>query len=98
MNEKDILNTLEEPERLITNEYYFRYIFKKTEKIVCAVFYILSELRVKREQDTLIAQVEKDTLEVLGYVGETLSLRTEGIEEAMRNLILKLTLLESKLR
>ena len=98
MVEKDILSTLEEPERLIANDYYFKYIFKKTEKIVCAVFYILSELQNKDIKNTLTDELETDALGVLVFVGETLTLQTEGIEDAMRRLVQKLTLLESKLR
>jgi hypothetical protein len=96
MQEKDILGTLEEPERLIENEYFYKYIFKKTEKIVCAVFYILAELRAK--DDMLRDSVEREALAVLSFIGRSLSLPTDGVEETMRTLVLRLTLLESKLR
>ena len=34
MNEKDNTLTFATPESLISDEYYYKFIFKKTEKIV----------------------------------------------------------------
>jgi len=98
MVEKDMISTLKEPESLIANEYYFKFIFKKTEKIVCAVFLILSDIKKNSAESTLVNDLEKEALGVLSFVGETLSRREGEKQEAARRLIHKLVLLESKLR
>ena len=49
---------------LIKDDEYFKYIFKKTEKIACAVFYITRSERDIRVGDKLVDRVE-DTSERL---------------------------------
>ena len=98
MVEKNIFVSLGEEENLLNNEYYFKYIFKKTEKIVSAVFYIISNSRKKTVNATLLDEVEKEALRTLSFAGEMLSLREEEAEQSLRTLALRLTLLQSKLQ
>lgn len=50
---------------LISNEAYYKYIFKKTEKIVCAVFYILEQVDKghKERPKSALEAVAMDALE-----------------------------------
>jgi len=90
--------SLGEPESLMSNEYYFKYIFKKTEKIVCAVFYILSDVRKKSTGSVVLDNLECRALETLTFVGSTLSLSTESAHHSVEQLVQRLVLLESELR
>jgi len=96
--EKDIFDTLKEPNLLLNNEYYFKYIFKKTEKIVCAVFYILSVLKNKEKDKELLRAVEARALGVLERAGKTLSVREEEAPRSARPLAEEFVMLESELR
>lgn len=98
MKDKSIIETLKEPERLISNEYYFKYIFKKTEKIICAVFYILSNIKENESKSVLALDLERWALDTLTFAGETLRLEKNAASRRARNLIHRLVMLESKLR
>lgn len=47
------------PELLADEAEYFKYIFKKTEKIICAVFYILRTHNNFDQKDTLVLETER---------------------------------------
>jgi len=98
MQEKDIVSALKSTDRLIHNDYYFRYIFRKTEKIVCAVFYILSLLDKNLKEDTLVGDVESQALHTLSLVSLSLSSPIERVEEVRNRLVHEFVILESKLR
>lgn len=83
---------------LLHNDEFFKYIFKKTEKIVCAVFYTIRGSESMRHDDVLVRDLEDvssrlmDTLfTTLRAGGGTRELRLEDVSHA-------LLVLESKLR
>jgi len=93
---KDI--TLSTTERLIADEYYYKYIFKKTEKIICAVFYILNVDIKDKDRSPLIKDTEESAVTILKTV--TASLRSDQTEvrSAVETLLFDLIALESRLR
>ena len=97
MSQKDNQVLTREPEQLVSDEYYFRYIFKKTEKIACAVFYVIRAKKDIRED-----QVAKDTEDAasraLVDAVESLSTEISWSKNALRRILFRLIELESRLR
>ena len=83
---------------LIQDEYYFKYIFKKTEKIICAVFYILQDIKDISRNEELLSKVKDHCLTTLTLVADSLSVHADEAGEAAEILSLKLVALESQLR
>lgn len=85
-------------ETLLSDRHYYNYIFKKTEKIVCAVFYILQQKKDKEvhKKDTItdIEQAAKQTLE---RVIHTLSLEPHEAPPHLKDLLAGLVALQSYL-
>lgn len=57
MEHNETLLRPHEEERLLNDSNYFKYIFKKTEKIACAVFYILRQENITDSDVTLINDI-----------------------------------------
>ncbi len=57
MNTKD--NTINDSsfKKLLQNDNYYRHIFKKTEKIISVVFYIIQNLESTKKSETLISNI-----------------------------------------
>lgn len=76
---------------LLNNEDYFKYIFKKTEKIVGAVFYTTRSFGDNSDKDTLVELVEDRAMYVSAVSLETLTVprlgRTRSLEELQSGLI-----------
>jgi hypothetical protein len=88
----------EMPSTLAKNSEYYKYIFKKTEKIICAVFYILENQRHKDRDYTIIKDVEQSALRTMDAALKSLR---EDIGAAIGSVtVLRYALLEleSKLR
>lgn len=83
---------------LIQDEYYFKYIFKKTEKIVCAVFYILQSIKDLKGSEQHVRLLREHCSETLMFVVDSLSVPTDSADEAAELLSFKLVTLESHLR
>lgn len=98
MQEKDIVSALKSTDSLIQNDYYFKYIFRKTEKIICAVFYILSLLDKKNRDEQIITDIQSQALQTLSFVGTSLASSSERSEEIRQHLMRDFILMESKLR
>jgi DNA-binding transcriptional ArsR family regulator len=43
--------------KLLNNDNYYRYIFKKTEKIISVVFYILNNVQIDKKSETLVSNI-----------------------------------------
>jgi len=82
---------------LLHNDEYFKYIFKKTEKIVCAVFYTVRMNRDISHGDKVILDIE-DTAHQLMDISYK-ALRATGGSRQMRleDVSYALVVLESKL-
>lgn len=68
---KDYMDTKETPsktvlnDRMIEDNEFYKYIFKKTEKIVCAVFYILNTDTYKGHNESVITDAEQSAKALL---------------------------------
>lgn len=43
--------------KLLHNDNYYKHIFKKTEKIIAVVFYILNNIQIEKKSETLISNI-----------------------------------------
>lgn len=77
---------------------YYKYIFKKTEKMACAVFYILRSDVYNSQRDIVVSDLEASAQALLST--SLLSLRSTGRDIEVHALDLKHALIafESKLR
>lgn len=80
---------------LLSDGTYYKYIFKKTEKIVCAIFYVLGHAP-KSQESAPKAALERDAQEALNAALATLSCRAYGATEKLYALVHALVALESK--
>lgn len=83
---------------LSSDPIYFKYIFKKTEKIVCAVFYTLHNNKDINSDDEIIKDVERSAQRLLAVSLEVLESSKLTTESALRKVGHRLIELESKLR
>jgi hypothetical protein len=97
MDSKETFKSYESHKTLVENEEYFKYIFKKTEKIASAVFYITRSMPNDLKKDILVVKVENDTIAVLETAKKTLSVAYQGDYAVLNNLRIDLTSLESEL-
>lgn len=98
MDTKDILKATDSTRRLVQDDSYYKYIFKKTEKVVSVIFYVSNS----REKDTHTERVIEDVLDTArvahNQVLKTLEIRSHLAEEALRDAAHSLIALDSKLR
>lgn len=79
---------------LLSNADYYKYIFKKTEKIACAVFYIVQ--KDSSGQDTELADtLKRSATAALTEVLNTLSLKAHHAHRELYEVARTLTALES---
>jgi hypothetical protein len=99
MDKTDILERTIGANTLASDINYYRYIFKKTEKIVCAVFYILrSQTESIRHDDVIVKDLEDTAQRTLSVALHSLSTPLERKGEGAQKLGYALMELESKLR
>ncbi|MEX0917892.1 MAG: hypothetical protein WDZ93_01945 [Candidatus Paceibacterota bacterium] len=98
LNQKDIISAADTTKRLVQDEEYYRYIFKKTEKIVSVVFYILYNLPTDTKTEVHIADIQRTAQQVHDAILKSLETRIMHAEDAVRTAALALIALESKLR
>jgi hypothetical protein len=72
MDNKETVKGLSNTDILLYNEDYFKYIFKKTEKIVTAVFYTTRSLNDIDQSDRVIALLEDKATRLLETCEKTL--------------------------
>ncbi len=84
--------------RMLSNDEYFKYIFKKTEKIACTVFYILHNDLENAAKDTIIIDLENAAKDILDKALVSLSVKEEKIQVQLEELSFGLLTLESRLR
>lgn len=98
MDTQDIINATKTTERLIQNSDYYKFIFKKTEKIVSVVFYITHNLSHETKSDRYVEDIETTAREVHNVVLESLNVRAHVAEDSVRAAAHMLVTLDSKLR
>lgn len=98
MENKETLFKTNMSTTLAYDEEYFKHIFKKTEKIACAVFFITRSDRDMRMDDTVIVDVEKTTQELMDVSFRALRATDGSRRIRLEEVGYMLVELESKLR
>lgn len=98
MDTKDIMQASESTKRLVQNEEYYKYIFKKTEKIVSVVFYILHNLENDPKNSAHIEDIQHSARHAHDAVLQSLETRAHVAEDVIRASAHSLIVLDSKLR
>lgn len=98
LHTKDILNAHSASKRLVQDNEYYRYIFKKTEKVVSVVFYILHNTATDTRTEGHIADIQHAARQVHDAAIQSLETRMHAAEDAVREVAISLVALESKIR
>lgn len=80
------------------NDEYYKYIFKKTEKIACAVFYITRNETSFTHEDRLVKDLEDAAHTVLSETLVSLTVRERVLHRACMRIATQLVALETHLR
>lgn len=84
--------------RLSSDVNYYNNVFKKTEKIVSVIFYILSETKADKKSETHTQSIKDRALKTHELSLETLSLQPFEVAEGLLQFQYGLVALESTLR
>jgi DNA-binding transcriptional ArsR family regulator len=93
--EKD---TIIQIKRLSNETDYFNNVFKKTEKVISVIFYILSHINSTRANETHVSLIKDRTLKIHEVALATLRLKDGEVQEGLLTLQYALVDLESTLR
>ena len=85
-------------QNILNNVDYYKYIFKKTEKIACAGFYILRDNKSISRDDYVVADLEDASRTLSDIAIESLKENELHMAMTSRSLVHALVRLESKLR
>jgi len=94
-SEKD---TLVQIKRLSADPEYFNNVFKRTEKVVSVIFYILAHLEDKKDSQVHIDILKDRALDVHEVSLQTLRLQSQDVVDGVREFQYALVSLESTLR
>lgn len=83
---------------LLEDSEFYKYIFKKTEKIVCAVFYIFRTNQDIRQNDVVVTDVERSATDLMNVSLEGLKGTMQHADIYAKNIQHALITLEAKLR
>lgn len=83
---------------LITDAYFYKHIFKKTEKIVSAVFFIISKRQGIPQDNVVRADLERRAKDTHSVALSLLNLEPEAASYGMQTLLHGLVALDSILR
>ncbi|OGG85648.1 hypothetical protein A2392_02685 [Candidatus Kaiserbacteria bacterium RIFOXYB1_FULL_46_14] len=97
MDTRDIIKATESTKRLVQDESYYKYIFKKTERIVSVVFYVASTLEKDKRTEVQLEDILETAREVHNAILRTLEARAHLAEESIRAAAHSLIKLDSKL-
>ena len=99
MDSETLLKSHRKDSILLSNDHYYKYIFKKTENIVCAVFFILNKKDPNQEKTILkTSYIDLIGERVLSQVSYTLSLDQYSCETELLSLLQTLIEFQSVLR
>src|SRR3989338_3698928 len=82
---------------LLADSNYYKYVFKKTEKIVCTVLYLIGHAD-KGHDEMSVMSLKEAAHSVLNTALATLSCRTRTAHDQLYTVITAFVALESKLR
>lgn len=97
MDTKDILKATDAAKRLIQDENYYKYIFKKTERIVSVVFYILNSVPENTHTQAHVEDIQHAARAAHDAVLQSLETRAFAAEDIVRGVAHALVTLDSKL-
>ncbi|MEX0913248.1 MAG: hypothetical protein WDZ56_01815 [Candidatus Paceibacterota bacterium] len=98
MDTKDIIKATESTRRLVQDDTYYRFIFKKTEKVVSVIFYVSNNIETSKKTERVMEDILETAQGVHNSVIATLSVRAHLSEETLRDFAHSLIALDSKLR
>lgn len=98
MDTRDIIKATNSTQRLVQDDEYYRFIFKKTEKIVSVIFFVSNNIAKEQKGHSLIEDVLDAARLTHNAVLATLDLRAHLAEESLRTAAHKLIGLDSKLK
>jgi hypothetical protein len=98
MNTKDTTINDSSFKKLLNNDNYYRHIFKKTEKIVSVVFYILNNLDADKKSETLISNIASKAHFAHENALRTLEVKPVSSKEVLEQFAQSLVGLDSTLR
>ncbi len=98
MDTKDTSYQTKQQLRIADDVEFYKYIFKKTEKIVCAVFYILNADTREGQNDIIVRDAEESAKTLLDVVLLALRSPRSYVDVHAREIQHALLILESKLR
>lgn len=98
MDTRDLIKATQSTQKLIQDESYYKYIFKKTERIVSVVFYITQSIQEKDRYQRQIIDIEDTAKRLHDAVLASLSVRAHVAEETVQTVTHALIVLVSKLR
>lgn len=97
MDYKDLIRTVESTKRLVNDDYFYKYIFKKTERVVSVVFYVLHYVPDNKKTETFIEDIKETGKHVHDQILRALEARQQSAEEEIDGCVLALVALQSKL-
>ena len=97
MDTRDILKATDAAKRLIQDENYYKYIFKRTERIVSVVFYILNSVPENSHTSAHIEDIQHAARATHDAVLQSLETRAFAAEDIVRGVAHALVTLQSKL-
>ncbi len=98
MNTKDIHINDMQFRKLLHNDNYYKQIFKKTEKIVSVVFYILNNIEIEKKSETHISNIASKAHFVHENALRTLEIKPASSKEVLEQFAQALIGLDSTLR
>lgn len=98
MDTRDILKATDSTKRLVQDDEYYRFIFKKTEKIVSVIFFVSNNIDKEQKDHSLIQDVLDAARLTHNAVLATLDMRAHLAEESLRAAAHRLIALDSKLK
>lgn len=98
MDTRDIIKATDSTKRLVQDDDYYRFIFKKTEKIVSVIFFVSNNIDKEQNTHPLITDVLDTARLTHNAVLATLDMRAHLAEESLRAAAHKLISLDSKLK
>ncbi len=84
--------------KLLNNDNYFRHIFKKTEKIISVVFYILNNTESNKKSETLFSNIASKAHFAHENALRTLEVKQANSKEVLEQFAQSLIGLDSTLR
>lgn len=98
MDTRDIIKATDSTRRLVQDDGYYKYIFKKTEKIVSVIFYVSNSIEGQDRSAQLLEDILDAARTVHDKILKTLEMRAHLAEESLRDAAHALIALDSKLR